>query len=51
LSAGDLVKTFAGALGARGGGKPDLAQGAGGDVAKLVDAFVAVKAALAARPA
>jgi alanyl-tRNA synthetase len=48
LSAGDLVKTFAGALGARGGGKPDLAQGAGGEVAKLVDAFVAVKAQLAA---
>ena len=29
-------------LGARGGGKADLAQGAGGDAAKLADAFAAV---------
>jgi alanyl-tRNA synthetase len=49
LSAGDLVKQFAPALGARGGGKPDLAQGAGGDAAKLDAAFAAVKAVLSAR--
>jgi alanyl-tRNA synthetase len=43
LSAGDLVRTFAPALGARGGGKSDLAQGAGGDASKLSDAFAAVR--------
>ena len=31
IKAGDLVRTFAPVLGARGGGKADLAQGAGGD--------------------
>src|SRR5699024_10141467 len=31
LKAGDLVKTFAPKIGGRGGGKPDLAQGAGSD--------------------
>ncbi len=40
---------FAPALGARGGGKPDLAQGAGGDAAKLDAAFAAVRSALSAR--
>ena len=34
-----LVRAFAPVLGARGGGKADLAQGAGGDAAKLADAF------------
>ena len=48
LKAGDLVRTFAPVLGARGGGKADLAQGAGGDAAKLTDAFAAVRAQLAA---
>ena len=42
LSAGDLVKQFAPVLGARGGGKADLAQGAGGDPAKIDDAIAAV---------
>ena len=37
LSAGDIVKAFTPVLGARGGGKADLAQGAGGDAAKLAD--------------
>ncbi len=49
LSAGDLVKAFAPVLGARGGGKADLAQGAGGDAAKLTDAFAAVRAHVAER--
>jgi alanyl-tRNA synthetase len=46
VEAGALVKTFAPALGARGGGKADLAQGAGGDATKLPDAFAAVRATL-----
>jgi alanyl-tRNA synthetase len=47
LKAGEMVRAFAPVLGARGGGKADLAQGAGGDAAKLPDAFAAVKALLA----
>jgi alanyl-tRNA synthetase len=47
LAAGDVVKAFAPVLGARGGGKADLAQGAGGDVAKLADAFAAARAHIA----
>jgi|KBSSwiStaDraftv2_1062776.scaffolds.fasta_scaffold02497_13 alanyl-tRNA synthetase len=46
LNAGNLVKTFAPVLGARGGGKADLAQGAGGEAANLPAAFAAAKAAL-----
>jgi alanyl-tRNA synthetase len=46
LNAGELVRTFAPVLGAKGGGKPDLAQGAGGDAAKLSDALAAVRARL-----
>jgi alanyl-tRNA synthetase len=38
---------FAPAIGARGGGKADLAQGAGGDPAKLDEAFAAVRTQLA----
>ncbi len=49
LSAGELVRVFAPVLGARGGGKPDLAQGAGGDAAKLGAAFAAVQSAVAQR--
>ncbi len=49
IAAGSLVGVFAPALGARGGGKADLAQGAGGDAAKLADAFAAVAAALTER--
>ena len=49
FKAGELVaRTFAPALGAKGGGKADLAQGAGGDAAKLGDAFAAVRAELGA---
>ncbi len=46
VKAGDLVRAFAPVLGARGGGKADLAQGAGGDAAKLGDAFAAARAFL-----
>jgi alanyl-tRNA synthetase len=46
VNAGALVRVFAPVLGARGGGKADLAQGAGGDAAKLGDAFAAARAAL-----
>ncbi len=49
LGAGELVRTFAPVLGARGGGKADLAQGAGGDSAQLGAAFAAVRAHLSAR--
>jgi alanyl-tRNA synthetase len=48
LAAGRLVQTFAPALGARGGGKGDAAQGAGGDAALLDTAFAAVRESLAA---
>jgi alanyl-tRNA synthetase len=47
LSAGDLVKAFAPVLGARGGGKADLAQGAGGDPATVTAALDAVRSAVA----
>ncbi|MDQ1733032.1 MAG: alanyl-tRNA synthetase [Pseudonocardiales bacterium] len=47
LSAGELVKRFAPILGARGGGKADLAQGAGGDPAKAADALASVLAEVA----
>jgi alanyl-tRNA synthetase len=46
VSAGDLAKVFAPVLGARGGGKADLAQGAGGDVAQLEAAFAALETSL-----
>ncbi|HEY8302658.1 MAG TPA: alanine--tRNA ligase [Jatrophihabitans sp.] len=49
LAAGELVRTFAPVLGARGGGKADLAQGAGGDAALLGQAFDAVRAVIAER--
>jgi alanyl-tRNA synthetase len=49
LAAGDVVKAFAPVLGARGGGKADLAQGAGGDAAKLPEAFAAVRSHIAER--
>ena len=47
LAAGELLRAFAPALGAKGGGKADLAQGAGGDAAKLTDGFAAVRDRLA----
>jgi len=49
LAAGELVREFAPVLAARGGGKADLAQGAGGDPAKVAAALAAVTAAVAGR--
>jgi alanyl-tRNA synthetase len=49
LSAGELVKEFAPILGARGGGKADLAQGAGGDPAKAGEALESVRRFVASR--
>jgi alanyl-tRNA synthetase len=49
LNARDLVKALAPVLGARGGGKADLAQGAGGDGAQITDALAAVTRAVADR--
>jgi len=44
-----VVRAFAPVLGARGGGKADLAQGAGGDAAKLAEAFAGVRMYVAER--
>ena len=49
LAASDVVRAFAPVLGARGGGKADLAQGAGGDAAKLTEAFAAARSYIAER--
>ena len=49
LSAGDLLKVFAGSMGARGGGKADFAQGAGGDPALVGAAFATLEQELAQR--
>jgi alanyl-tRNA synthetase len=35
IKAGDVIKTFASRLGGKGGGRPDMAQGGGSDVAGL----------------
>ncbi|MDT9594613.1 alanine--tRNA ligase [Nocardioides zeae] len=47
LKAGDLVKTLGPILGGRGGGKADVAQGGGSDVARVDEALAAVPAAVA----
>ncbi len=49
LNAGALAAVLAPVLGARGGGKADLAQGAGGDPSLAGAAFDAVRAAVAQR--
>jgi alanyl-tRNA synthetase len=48
LSAGDLVKAAAPAVGGRGGGKPDVAQGGGTDAAGIPAALQAGEQAVAA---
>lgn len=44
LKAGDLVKHVAGQIGGKGGGRPDMAQGGGTDVAALPSALASVDA-------
>ncbi len=42
VRAGDLMKEFAGRLGGKGGGRPDMAQGGGSDVAALPEVLKTV---------
>ncbi|PLW69951.1 alanine--tRNA ligase [Pseudohalioglobus lutimaris] len=42
VKAGDLMREFAGRLGGKGGGRPDMAQGGGTDTAALADVLKAV---------
>src|SRR4029079_19203596 len=49
LSAGDLVKVAAGPLGAKGGGRPQMAQGMGTKREGLADAEKAVRDSIAGR--
>ncbi|HEY7775926.1 MAG TPA: DHHA1 domain-containing protein, partial [Kineobactrum sp.] len=42
VKAGDLMREFAGRLGGKGGGRPDMAQGGGSDVAALPEVLRAV---------
>ncbi|MGH3569724.1 MAG: DHHA1 domain-containing protein, partial [Pseudonocardia sp.] len=44
-----LIPTFASAVGGRGGGKPDLAQGGGTDPSGIPAAAEALRRALSAR--
>ena len=46
LAAGTLLRTGAEAMGGRGGGKPDLAQGGGGEPARIAEALGAVRGAI-----
>ena len=43
MKSGDLVKTFGEYVDGRGGGKPDMAQGAGNTAAGVEQGFAAVK--------
>ena len=42
IRAGDVIKEFAGRLGGKGGGRPDMAQGGGSDTAALPGALADV---------
>jgi alanyl-tRNA synthetase len=44
LKAGDLMKQAAAAVGGKGGGRPDMAQGGGTDAGKLDEALALAKA-------
>lgn len=46
VKAGDLVRATAGAIGGKGGGKPDLAQGGAPDASKMDQALAAAREAL-----
>ncbi|WP_193104567.1 alanine--tRNA ligase [Brachybacterium sp. FME24] len=48
LAAGSLLRTAAETMGGRGGGKPDMAQGGGGEPARIPDALTAVRSSLEA---
>src|SRR5699024_9811586 len=45
LAAGTILRGAAEAMGGRGGGKPDMAQGGGGEPARIPAALTAVRAA------
>ncbi|HPY40207.1 MAG TPA: DHHA1 domain-containing protein, partial [Thiolinea sp.] len=49
VKAGDLLGFVAGQLGGKGGGRPDMAQGGGSDVAALPQALASVQAWVAER--
>ena len=49
IAAGDLVKAAAGPIGAKGGGRPEMAQGMGTDRSGVADALAAIRDALAQR--
>ncbi len=48
LSAGELVQLGSAALGGKGGGRADMAQGGGPEIAKLAEAVEAIKQRLGA---
>jgi alanyl-tRNA synthetase len=48
ISAGTIVGEVAALTGGKGGGRPDMAQGGGTDVAKLAEALARVPAIVAA---
>ncbi len=49
LKAGDVIKAAAPAVGGRGGGRPDMAQGGGTDISKIGDAVATALASIKAK--